>query len=298
VNLETWGLDHLQTKFDKEIHMPGFLDRHDINPKLRSRMIDWMVEVFSAFKSQRAAFFLASQLFDTYLFKSKEPVDPKQVHLLGLTCMYIASKMEDIRPLGMKQVTKAIGHKQFGWQEVKDMEFDLLSSFKWKVGLITSLDFLVYFGQRIHSEFKSESRSMQIKKVEERACILAILAQEHYAMTSFRPSERACASYLVAVDQLLEEEEGLVQSHYQRIRQTVSYHLTIVRDNNLKRFLPQCCDGPVQSKAHRMRQISRGTTSRLPERFQLRNLMIILGLLFLPEALSPVSQPPSQGQSL
>lgn len=240
--------------FDKEIHMPGFLERHTIDDKLRSRMMDWLIEIRGAFSCTIETYFLACALFDTYLHKALEPVDNKATHLLGITCIYIASKHEDITPLFMKSVCKKIGHGQFHFSEVKAMELDLLNTLQWKVTLVTPLQFIFHFGQKLHSEYKSESTSSQVMKVEKRATHLCMLAQMHLSMMNYRPSERACAAFSVALDQLLTEENGLNQSHYLRIQQTVSLTLTLVQEKDPKRLLQQHNSGRMQ-----------GTTGRVPE---------------------------------
>lgn len=46
------------------------LRRHKITPALRARMVDWMIEVLTNFKSDDQTFFLAVSLLDRY-FKGK-----------------------------------------------------------------------------------------------------------------------------------------------------------------------------------------------------------------------------------
>ena len=100
-NLKDWGLLHLKSDFEKEIHMPALLEGTNINAGLRAKMHDWIIEVLSAFGLIDETYFLTTALFDTFIFKS-DTVDKRDVHLIGITCMYIASKHEDIRPLFMK----------------------------------------------------------------------------------------------------------------------------------------------------------------------------------------------------
>jgi hypothetical protein len=43
-----------------------FLMRHDINPQLRAKMVDWMIEVFSSYKCLDSTFFKGVELMDRY----------------------------------------------------------------------------------------------------------------------------------------------------------------------------------------------------------------------------------------
>ena len=86
--------------------------KHKITPTLRARMVDWMIEVLTNFKCEDQTFFLAVSLLDRYL-KNKDTVQEiADLHLMGVTAMFIASKYEDIHPLKMKMVFEKISHKK------------------------------------------------------------------------------------------------------------------------------------------------------------------------------------------
>jgi len=59
-------------------------------------MVDWMIEVLTNFKCEDQTFFLAISLLDRYLKGSPKPQEIADLHLMGVTCMFIASKYEDI----------------------------------------------------------------------------------------------------------------------------------------------------------------------------------------------------------
>ena len=68
----------------------------------RTKMMDWMVEVTTSFKTTQRTYFLATQLFDKYLVALKlnnKILVNKDVHQIGVASMYLASKYEDIYPL-------------------------------------------------------------------------------------------------------------------------------------------------------------------------------------------------------
>jgi hypothetical protein len=76
-------------------------------------MIDWMIEVLTAFKCEDQTLFLAVNLMDRYFDiknRNKEAVELQQLHITGIACMFMASKYHDIYPLLMKTVFNKIGH--------------------------------------------------------------------------------------------------------------------------------------------------------------------------------------------
>ena len=89
------------------------LEHHEIQQLLRTKMVDWMVEVLTTFKSREPTFFLSVSIMDRYLKNKKDPLTISDLHLVGIACMYISSKVEDIYPLRMSSVYEKIGHKKF-----------------------------------------------------------------------------------------------------------------------------------------------------------------------------------------
>jgi hypothetical protein len=104
-------------------------------------MVDWMVEVCTSFKTSERAYFLAVGLFDNYLRLYPTKLSNNDVHIIGIGCMYLASKYEDIYPLHSRTVADKISHKAFSQKEVVAKEGDLLRLFGFDIDLITPIDF-------------------------------------------------------------------------------------------------------------------------------------------------------------
>ena len=99
-----------------------FLKRHNISSNSRTKMVGWMMEVFASYSSEPLSFFLAVEIMDNYLQKTKKKQNEKDLHLIGLVSMYLASKMEDIIPLHMKKKKKKIGHEKFTEEQIIMMD--------------------------------------------------------------------------------------------------------------------------------------------------------------------------------
>uniref|UniRef100_A0A7S4KIZ1 Cyclin-like domain-containing protein n=1 Tax=Guillardia theta TaxID=55529 RepID=A0A7S4KIZ1_GUITH len=68
--------------------------QHDINPTMRGILIDWLVEVAEEYKLSSENLFLSTNYVDRFL--SVMPVLRSKLQLVGVTCMLIASKYEEI----------------------------------------------------------------------------------------------------------------------------------------------------------------------------------------------------------
>lgn len=100
-----------------------FLKRHRVNPHDRGRLIDWMIEVMSSYSHSPSTFFLSIAIVDSFYNISKKfiyiPVNTNStlttqndLHGVGVTAMFIASKLLGIVPLSLENM-QSISHNQF-----------------------------------------------------------------------------------------------------------------------------------------------------------------------------------------
>ena len=82
---------------------------HKITPEYRPKMLDWLVEVTTVFGCNERTYFLAVTVFDQYLRQSVN-LQNRDVHLVGLTALYLASKYEDLKPMGSEMIADKISH--------------------------------------------------------------------------------------------------------------------------------------------------------------------------------------------
>ena len=79
---------------------------------MRARMVDWMIEVLTNFRCDDQAFFVAVKLMDRYFKQSPRLLSVSDLHVIGVTAMFVASKFEDIYPLKMKTIHEKIAHQK------------------------------------------------------------------------------------------------------------------------------------------------------------------------------------------
>ena len=153
----------LETDYDST----GCLARHKITPALRARMVDWMIEVLTNFRCDDQTFFLAINLLDRYFKNCVGSKEVSDLHVTGVTTMFIASKFEDIYPLKMKTVFEKIAHKKLDIQKIKTLELEIMKAIEYKIHAPTVLDFLkVYLVEVLGIEITNRTET---KKKEERA---------------------------------------------------------------------------------------------------------------------------------
>ena len=58
---------------------------------------DWLIEVCEVYKLHRETFYLAVDFLDRYLGKA-DSVPKNRLQLIGVTCLFIGAKLEEIYP--------------------------------------------------------------------------------------------------------------------------------------------------------------------------------------------------------
>lgn len=71
-------------------------EQPDITEKMRAILIDWLVEVHLKFKLLPETLYLTVNLIDRYL--ERKTILRDKLQLVGVTCMLIACKYEEIYP--------------------------------------------------------------------------------------------------------------------------------------------------------------------------------------------------------
>jgi len=100
-----------KTRELKEVY-PKLLEKHSLTSSFRARMVDWMFEIFFIYECAVETYFLAVYILDKYFYNTDKKVCNKDIHLLGVTCIYMASKWEDVYPLQVNRI-ESISNKKF-----------------------------------------------------------------------------------------------------------------------------------------------------------------------------------------
>jgi cyclin B len=118
----------------------GFMkSQADITEKMRSVLLDWLVEVHHKFKLTTETLFLAVNLIDRYL--EKVPISRARLQLIGVSAFLIASKYEDIYPPEIRDMVY-ITDNAFTKQEILQGEIEILKKLEYNITVPSSFRFL------------------------------------------------------------------------------------------------------------------------------------------------------------
>eukprot|EP00347_Sterkiella_histriomuscorum_P020311 403338295 len=117
--------------------MGDFLKGHLIKSNHRARMIDWMIQVFRVFGStEDQTFFLAVSILDRFFLAKQQQgqcMSKEDLHIYGLTSVFIASKLDETYPVCMSQVLEEAGHNKFSHEEVLRSEIEMFQTLQFKL---------------------------------------------------------------------------------------------------------------------------------------------------------------------
>ncbi|XP_023648787.1 G1/S-specific cyclin-E2-like [Paramormyrops kingsleyae] len=130
----------------KYVHDKSFVQRHPgLHPRMRSILLDWLMEVSEEHTLQRETFYLAQDLFDRFML-TQEAVDKTRLQLIGVTALFIASKLEEIYPPRLEELAYFTDGTCFE-KEIQQMELILLKALNWEIRPETVISWLKLYVQ-------------------------------------------------------------------------------------------------------------------------------------------------------
>ena len=119
-----------------------FLERHYLRPETRTKMVDWMVEVFYIIQSDPGALQLAVYIMDSYITKTDKTLYDNNIHIIGLTCIYLSSKLLDDNPLKLIDLVESIGKNQFDCEDIIKKEKEISEKINYDFYVIGVNDYI------------------------------------------------------------------------------------------------------------------------------------------------------------
>ncbi|XP_073703653.1 G1/S-specific cyclin-E2 [Garra rufa] len=130
----------------KYVHDKGFIQQHPaLQPKMRSILLDWLMEVSEVYTLHRETFYLAQDIFDRFMLTQKD-IGKDQLQLIGITSLFIASKIEEIYPPKLQEfayVTDGACNEE----EILAKELVMLKALKWELCPETVISWLKLYSQ-------------------------------------------------------------------------------------------------------------------------------------------------------
>ena len=125
-----------------------FTSSPSIQPRMRSVLLEWLIEVCDVYKLHRETYFLAVDYLDRYLSVS-ENVSKNKLQLIGVTCLLIASKFEEIYPPKLSEFAY-ITDGSCSEEDILHTEILVIKAIDWKCTTITPDRWLCIYLQLLY----------------------------------------------------------------------------------------------------------------------------------------------------
>ena len=114
--------------------------QNDINEKMRAILFDWLVEVHLKFRLKTETLYLTFNLIDRFL--ERVQVSRSKLQLVGVTCLLLASKYEEIYPPEVRDLVY-VTDKAYTRTQILRMEGVIIRALDFRLTVPTHYKFLV-----------------------------------------------------------------------------------------------------------------------------------------------------------
>ncbi|XP_042484276.1 cyclin-A2-4-like [Macadamia integrifolia] len=164
--------------------------QRDITQSMRGILVDWLVEVAEEYKLVQDTLYLAVYFIDRFL--SANYMSRQRLQLLGITCMLIASKYEEICAPRVEEFC-FITDNTYTKGEVLQMESQVLNYLGFQLSAPTAKTFLRRFLRAAQASYKVPSLELEFL-----ANYLSELTLIEYTFLKFLPSLIAASAVFLA----------------------------------------------------------------------------------------------------
>lgn len=145
----------------------NMLDRHPcLVQSYRTILLDWLSEVSQECKFHRETYHLALDFIDRYL-SAQSNVGKLQLQLIGITCLFLAAKFEEIRPPTVMEFAD-LTDGACRADDIIENEVVILSAINWEITPMTPNNWLnIYMQILLNISKVNEEESLNISNSKE-----------------------------------------------------------------------------------------------------------------------------------
>ncbi|XP_071326641.1 G1/S-specific cyclin-E2 isoform X1 [Trachinotus anak] len=130
----------------KYVHDKSYLQRHPkLQPKMRAILLDWLLEVSEVYSLHRQTAYLAQDYFDRFML-TQQNVNKDYLQLIGITALFIASKIEEIYPPKIYEFAYVTDGACDMW-DIQRTELHILKALDWNLCPETPISWLKLYAQ-------------------------------------------------------------------------------------------------------------------------------------------------------
>uniref|UniRef100_A0A2K6ME21 Cyclin E2 n=1 Tax=Rhinopithecus bieti TaxID=61621 RepID=A0A2K6ME21_RHIBE len=151
LSFRSWGCSkevwlNMLKKESRYVHEKHFEVLHsDLEPQMRSILLDWLLEVCEVYTLHRETFYLAQDFFDRFMLTQKD-INKNMLQLIGITSLFIASKLEEIYAPKLQEFAY-VTDGACSEEDILRMELIILKALKWELCPVTIISWLSLFLQ-------------------------------------------------------------------------------------------------------------------------------------------------------
>ncbi|XP_053731256.1 G2/mitotic-specific cyclin-B1-like [Synchiropus splendidus] len=180
---------------------PDYLKGQEVTGNMRAILIDWLVQVGMKFRLLQETMYMTVGLIDRFL--QEHPVPKKQLQLVGVTAMFLASKYEEMYPPEIGDFAY-VTDRAYTTAQIRETEMSLLRVLKFQLGRPLPLQFL----RRASKIYEVTAEQHTLAKY------LLELTMVDYDMVHFPPSMVASAALALTLKVLDAGEWDATLTHY------------------------------------------------------------------------------------
>ncbi|XP_031133390.1 G2/mitotic-specific cyclin-B1 [Sander lucioperca] len=180
---------------------PAYLQGREVTGNMRAILIDWLVQVSLKFRLLQETMYMTVGVIDRFL--QDHPVPKKQLQLVGVTAMFLASKYEEMYPPEISDFAY-VTDRAYTTAQIRDMEMTILRTLKFQLGRPLPLQFL----RRASKIYEVTAEQHTLAKY------LLELTMVDYDMVHFPPSMVASAALALTLKILDAGEWDVTLQHY------------------------------------------------------------------------------------
>lgn len=158
----------------------------DITEKMRTILVDWLVEIHKQFDLAPETLYLTINIIDRFL--SVKAIPRRELQLLGIGALLIASKYEEIWAPEVNDLVR-ISDRAYSHDQVLAMEKTILGKLEWYLTVPTHYVFLVRF---------IKAAAIADRRLEHMVYFLAELGLMNYSTVSYSLSVVAASAVYAA----------------------------------------------------------------------------------------------------
>ena len=210
-----YGNYFLKSFDQKKLDIPesDFMTKHNIKPLIRTKMVNWMLEVFHSFKSNEETIFCAVKIMDKFLWNSIEIIKSEDIHLIGIVCIYLASKTYDLIPIQMNNLIHLVGHDIFDQQSIREMEKKIVKTINFDLMAPTTYEFIQFLLYDFYINNKKNIVALKLKKkldiLENCSIWLAKLCNHFEKYSCVSPIYLSVSCVIIAYDMMKDNSKSL-----------------------------------------------------------------------------------------